>query len=79
VNASGDTIPFTQISWTSSGNGDAGAEPIPAGAFNGGTQTLTTFKVNTWNESCHTFSYANAASVASGTYTGRATYTLSAP
>ncbi len=79
VNATGDTIPFSQISWTSSGNGDAGAEPIPAGAFNGGTQTLTTFKVNTWNESCHTFSYANAASVASGTYTGRATYTLSAP
>jgi hypothetical protein len=79
VNATGDTIPFSQISWTSSGNGDAGAEVIPAGAFNGGTQTLTTFKVNTWNESCHTFSYANAASVASGTYTGRATYTLSAP
>ncbi|MGZ5038348.1 MAG: hypothetical protein ACXWG1_16175 [Usitatibacter sp.] len=79
VNASGSTIPFSQISWTSSGNSDAGAEPIPAGAFNGGTQTLTTFKVNTWNESCHTFSYANAATVASGTYTGRATYTLSAP
>jgi hypothetical protein len=79
VNATGDTIPFTQISWTSTGNSDAGAQPIPAGAFNGGTQTLATFKVNTWNESCHTFSYANTASVASGTYTGRATYTLSAP
>lgn len=79
VNATGDTIPFTQISWTSSGNSDTGAQPIPAGAFNGGTQTLATFKVNTWNESCHTFSYANTASVASGTYTGRATYTLSAP
>jgi hypothetical protein len=79
VNATGDTIPFTQISWTSSGNGDVGAQPIPGGAFNGGTQTLATFKVNTWNESCHTFSYANAASVASGTYTGRATYTMSAP
>jgi hypothetical protein len=79
VNATGDTIPFSQISWASSGNGDAGAESIPAGAFNGGTQTLATFKVNTWNESCHTFSYANAASVASGTYTGRATYTMSAP
>jgi hypothetical protein len=35
--------------------------------------------VNTWNESCHTFSYANSSSVAAGTYTGRATYTLSAP
>jgi hypothetical protein len=79
VNASGATIPFTQISWTSSGNGDAGAEPIPAGAFNGATQTLTTFKANTWNESCHTFTYANAASVPAGTYTGRATYTLTAP
>ena len=79
VNATGDTIPFTQISWASSGNGDAGAEAIPAGAFNGGTQTLATFNVNTWNESCHTFSYKNTASVASGTYTGRATYTMSAP
>jgi len=79
TNASGDTIPFSQISWASSGNGDAGAEPIPGGTFTGGTQTLTTFPVNTWRESCHTFTYANAASVASGTYTGRATYTLSAP
>ncbi|HEX3063088.1 MAG TPA: hypothetical protein VHP55_10450, partial [Usitatibacter sp.] len=79
TNATGDTIPFSQISWASSGNGDTGAEPIPGGTFTGGTQTLTTFPVNTWRESCHTFSYANAASVASGTYTGRATYTLSAP
>lgn len=79
VSASGDTIPFSQVSWTSSGIGDAGAQPIPAGTFTGGTQTLATFPVNTWRESCHTFSYANAASVAAGTYTGRATYTLSAP
>ena len=79
VNATGDTIPFSQISWTSTGNGDAGVEVIPGGTFTGGTQTLATFGVNTWNESCHTFSYANTASVAAGTYTGRATYTLSAP
>ena len=79
TNAGGDTIPFTQISWTSTGAGDAGAEAIPAGTFTGATQTLATFSVNRWNESCHTFSYANAANVASGTYTGRATYTLSAP
>ena len=79
VSAGGDTIPFSQVSWTSSGAGDAGAQPIPAGTFTGGTQTLATFPVNTWRESCHTFSYANAASVAAGTYTGRATYTLSAP
>lgn len=79
VNATGDTIPFSEISWASSGNGDTGAQPIPAGTFTGGTQTLASFPVNTWRESCHTFSYANTASVAAGTYTGRATYTLSAP
>lgn len=79
TNASGDTIPFSQISWASGGSGDAAPFTIPAGTFTGGTQTLTTFPVNTWRESCHTFSYANAAVVASGTYTGRATYTLSAP
>jgi hypothetical protein len=79
TNATGDTIPFTQISWTSSGNGDAGAQPIPAGTFSGGAQTLATFNVNTWNESCHTFRYENDFTVAAGTYTGRATYTMSAP
>lgn len=79
VNATGDTIPFSQVSWTSSGIGDTGAQPIPSGTFTGGTQSLALFPVNTWRESCHTFSYANAASVAAGTYSGRATYTLSAP
>jgi hypothetical protein len=79
TDAAGDTIPFSQISWTSSGNGDTGTEVIPGGTFTGGTQTLATFTGNTWNESCHTFSYANSSRVAAGTYTGRATYTLSAP
>jgi hypothetical protein len=79
VNAGGNTIPFTQISWVSSGIGDTGAEVIPTGAFTGGTQTLASLPVNRWNESCHTFSYANSSVVAAGTYTGRATYTLSAP
>lgn len=79
TNASGDTIPFSQISWTSSGNGDTGTEVIPGGTFTGGTQALATLPVNQWSESCHTFTYANAGTVASGTYTGRATYTLSAP
>src|ERR1700674_2047333 len=78
-NAPRDTIPFSQSTWAPSGIGDAGAQPIPGGTFTGGTQTLATFPVNTWNESCHTFSYANAATRAAGTYTGRATYTLSAP
>ncbi|MGH8031643.1 MAG: hypothetical protein ACREO8_04575 [Luteimonas sp.] len=79
TNATGNTIPFSQISWTSSGNGEAGAQPFPAGAFSGGVQMLASFPVNTFRESCHTFSYANSAIVASGTYTGRVTYTLTVP
>ena len=79
LNASGDTIPFSQISWVSSGIGDTGAQVFPTGAFTGGTQTLATLNRNTWNESCHAFSYANTNLVAAGTYTGRATYTLTAP
>jgi hypothetical protein len=80
VNASGDTIPFSQISWTSSGIGDgAAAQPFPAGTFTPGTQVVGTIARNQWAESCHTFSYANSSIVAAGTYTGRVTYTLAAP
>ena len=79
TSAGGSTIPISQISWTSSGNGDAGAQPFPAGTFAGGTQTLATLLRNTWAESCHSFSYANAAIVAAGTYNARATYTLATP
>src|SRR5574337_119311 len=79
VSAAGDTIPFTQISWTSSGNGDSGTQPFPAGSFTGTTQTLGTIARNQWAESCHTFSYANTAIRPAGTYTGRVTYTLTAP
>jgi len=83
TNATGDTIPISQISWTSSGNGDGSAtQPVPSGAFQagGGTQTLASdFRRNTWRESCLSFRYANSATVAGGTYTARVTYTLSAP
>ena len=79
TSAGGDTIPISQISWTSSGNGDTGAQPFPAGTFTGGTQTLATLLRNTWAESCHSFSYANAAIRAAGTYNARATYTLATP
>lgn len=79
VSAGGNTIPFTQISWTSSGNGDTGTQPFPAGTFAGGTQTIGSINRNQWAESCHTFSYANSGFVAAGTYSGRVTYTLSTP
>jgi hypothetical protein len=74
-----NTIPFNQISWTSTALGNAGAD-IPAGTFiSGGTLFLRNFAANSYVENCHTFSYANTAPVAAGTYNGRATYTLTAP
>lgn len=73
-----DTIPFTQISWTSTALGNAAAD-IPAGTFTGSTQFLRNIAANTYVENCHTFSYANTAVRAAGTYTGRATYTMVAP
>lgn len=79
TNGSGDTIPFTQIRWVSSGNGDSGAQPFPSGTFAGGTQTIGTIARNQWAESCMTFSYLNTSIRAAGTYTGRVTYTLTAP
>lgn len=79
TNGSGDTIPFTQISWVSSGNGDSGAQPFPSGTFTGGTQSIGTIARNQWAESCMTFSYLNSNIRSAGTYSGTVTYTLTAP
>ena len=78
LTSGGDTISFSQISWVMSGNGDT-AFQFPNGTFSGGTQTLATIPANTWKEQCMTFSYANSVVPAAGTYSGRATYTLSLP
>jgi hypothetical protein len=76
----GDTLPFSRIKWTSSGNGDTGGEPFPAGTFiNGGQQSVGAMASNTWNESCWTYSYSNTTVPPAGTYTGVVLYTLSAP
>ncbi|MFO1322830.1 MAG: hypothetical protein U1F15_02095 [Burkholderiales bacterium] len=72
------TIPFTQISWTSTANGSTTPD-IPAGTFTGGTQALRTIAAGTWVENCHTFFYANTAIVSAATYTGQVTYTLVLP
>lgn len=79
TNAAGDTIPFTEISWTVSAPGSPVPNVIPAGTFNGGTQTLATIPANTYIENCHTFRYANSALRGAGTYNGRVTYTLTSP
>lgn len=78
TNSNGDTIPFSRIAWTSSGIGDATAT-IPNGTFVGGTQDLLTVSRNTWFESCLAFRYLNSELVPAGTFTGRATFTLTAP
>jgi hypothetical protein len=74
----GTQIPFTQISWTSTANGNATAD-IPAGTFNAGTQALRTIAANTWVENCFTFFYANSKVVTAATYTGQVTYSLVLP
>src|SRR3546814_15790806 len=53
TNANGDTIPFSQLSWTSSGNGDTGAPPFPAGPFSGGMQTLANWTAHPRRQSGH--------------------------
>ena len=79
TNAAGNTIPFSQISWTSGGIADAGAEPFPAGSFTGTSVGVGSIAENQWAESCWTFSYANSVIPAAGTFTGRVTYTITAP
>jgi hypothetical protein len=74
-----DSLSFSTISWVSAGLGDA-TPTIPSGSFVAGTaQTLLSVTRNTWFESCLQFSYANAAAVPAGTFTGRVTYTLTSP
>lgn len=79
TNASGDTIPFSEISWTVSAAGSPSPNVIRAGTFTAGSQTLATVPANTYIENCHSFRYANTAIRAAGTYNGRVTYTLSNP
>lgn len=79
LNAAADEIPFTTISWTSSGIGD-GSATVPPGTFAGAAnQFLLSVQRNRWFESCLTFNYSNSAAYAAGTFNGRAVYTLTAP
>jgi hypothetical protein len=80
VNASGDQIAFSRVSWTTRGNGDLGGQPFGAGTFvNGGVQTVGSIAENQWAESCWTFRYGNTTVPPQGTYTGRVLYTMTAP
>lgn len=73
-----DSIPFSQISWTSSANGNATAD-IAAGTFTGGTLLLAEIRRNRAVENCFTYTYANTLVAPAGTFTGRAVFTLMVP
>ncbi|SCX73811.1 hypothetical protein [Variovorax sp. EL159] len=72
------TIPFSTIAWTSPGTAPYNSE-IAAGSFSSTLLTLATVARNTWSESCLLFTYSNPGIVPAGTFTGTATYTLTAP
>jgi hypothetical protein len=68
----GHTIPFTQISWV-------GANEVQSGTFTGASSQQILMTTSQVTQGTMSFSYANTVYVASGTYTGRVTYTLSSP
>ena len=81
ANAAGNTITFSQISWTASGNGDgSSAQPFPSASFTpGAQQNVGSIASNQWAESCWTFNYLNTMVPAAGTYTATVTYTVTTP
>jgi hypothetical protein len=79
TSAGGDTIPFSEIGWSVAAPGSPTPNVIPSGSFSGAQQTLATIAAGTYIENCHSFTYANGAVRAAGTYDGRVTYTLTSP
>jgi hypothetical protein len=76
TNGSGDTIPFTQFTRSSSNTGLA----VPA--FSGGTTSPSLVAVGskiTDLTAQWTFAYSNTVNAAPGTYNGEVTYTASMP
>ena len=73
----GQSIPISELQWTSSHLG--GGIDIPSGSFTGGTQLLATLQPNRWIENCLTFYYRNTAMRQGATYTASAHFTLSTP
>jgi hypothetical protein len=72
ISASGDMIPFSEISWT--GTGD-----MPTGIFSGQPDQIL-FSSNAKNvRGAMSFSYSNKSYVPAGTYLGQVLFTLSSP
>lgn len=78
------TIPFTQVSWTTSTPGGSAClnapTTIPSGTFTGSAgQPLISFTTSRRACACAQFTYLNQSIVSAGTYTGRVKYTLAMP
>lgn len=72
-----DTIPFTQIAWTSTGFPPV---TIPSGTFTGAPgQVLTSFLNSRESRQCFAFRFLNTQVFGAGTYNGRVTFTASMP
>lgn len=73
TDGSGNNIPFSEISWTATGN-------FAGNTFNGAaSQQLDQFTGPGNRTGTYSFDYANANYYPAGTYNGQVTYTLSAP
>lgn len=73
TDGSGNNIPFSEISWTATGN-------FTGNTFNGvANQQLDQFSGPGNRTGSYSFNYANANYYPAGTYNGQVTYTLSSP
>jgi len=73
TNAAGDTIPISEIFWTSN------EAALPGRSLASGNQIIAQFPANVWQESCQRFFYRNTTVPAPGTYRATVVYTLSTP
>lgn len=73
TNAAGDTIPISEIFWTST------EAALPGRSLASGNQIIAQFPANVWQESCQRFFYRNTTVPAPGTYRATVIYTLSTP
>lgn len=77
TDGAGNSIPFNNIAWTSSGFAPT---TIGSGTFAGAAgQTLATWQNSRRNRACLSFRYLNSQIFSAGTYDGRARFTVVMP
>lgn len=75
LTSNGETLSFTEFSWTSSDTAD-----IPSGRFDGtASQLIAEIPPPRRHQATLTFQFDNDIVVGAGTYTGQVTFTLSVP